>query len=338
MPDRWPAALNWPAAALALLVVFPAAMGATGSGFWFRLVELSLVSSILAASLNLMTGTAGLVSLGHAAFYAAGAYTAALVAAGTRAGLLLTLPASLLVGGLLGAIVAVPTIRLLRVFFTVATLSVGEIATITVTNWDALTGGPNGFRDIPGFSVAGLALSGRLGTYYVFAGVSLAALWCVHRLTLSPYGNALRALRDDEPSAGAMGIGTRRLKIGVFAISGGLAGVAGCLTAHSTGFISPDMFGLDQSILILTMVVVGGLGSLPGAVAGAFLLTIAPELVRSAGHFRMVLVGVLLFGSILLLPKGLISEEIFLALNRGARIGRARAGADAPRRPGSVRP
>jgi branched-chain amino acid transport system permease protein len=95
----------------------------------------------------------------------------------------------------------------------------------------------------------------------------------------------------------------------VFAIGGGLAGVAGCLTAHATRFLGPDMFGLDQSILILTMVVVGGLGSLPGAVLGAFLLTIAPEMVRSAGHFRMVLVGLLLFGCIILLPKGIFAEE-----------------------------
>jgi branched-chain amino acid transport system permease protein len=210
----------------------------------------------------------------------------------------------------------VPTLRLLRVFLTVATLSFGEIANIAITNWDDVTGGPNGFRNIPGFSVAGVSLSGRLGTYYVIGVVSLAALWCVHRLMRSCYGNALRALREDDASAGAMGIETRRLKIGVLAISSGLAGVAGCLTAHSTGFVSPDMFQLDQSILILTMVVLGGLGSVPGAVAGAVVLSIGPELVRTAGHFRMVLVGVLLFGSILRLPKGLLSEEWFLRCGR----------------------
>lgn len=318
MRERVADLLGWPAVLVAVLVVLPAVMGALGSGYWFRLIELSLVFSILAGSLNLMTGTAGLVSLGHAAFYAVGAYTTALVATTAHAGLLLTLPASLVVAGLAGAIVAIPMIRLLRVFFTVATLSVGEIATIAFTNSDPITGGPNGFRGIPGFSVAGVRLSGRLGSYYVIAVVSLAALWCLHRLTRSYYGNALRALREDDPSASAMGIETRSLKISVFAIGAGLAGAAGCLTAHSTGFISPDMFGLDQSILILTMVVVGGLGSLPGVVAGAFLLTIAPELVRTAGHFRMVLVGLLLFGSILLLPKGLFSEERFLGgLNRG---------------------
>jgi branched-chain amino acid transport system permease protein len=317
-----------------MLVLLPGGLTALGGGYWFRLVELSLVFTILAASLNLMTGTAGLVSLGHAAFYATGAYTTALIANRTSGGLLVTLPASLVVSGLLGAVVALPMIRLMRVFFTVATLSVGAIANIAITNWDAVTGGPNGFRDIPGFSLFGVALSGRLGTYYVIVVVALAAMWCLDRLTRSYYGNTLRALREDEASASAAGIETRGLKIGVFAISAAFAGVAGCLTAHSTGFIGPDMFGLDQSILILTMVVVGGLGSPPGAVVGAFVLTIAPELVRTAGHFRMVAVGVLLFAAILLLPKGLIAEEIFLRARRGASLAgvlsRARRGTHRP--------
>ncbi len=321
------AVLGWVTAAILLLAVLPGAMTALDSGYWFRLVELSLIFAILAGSLNLITGTAGLVSLGHAAFYAIGAYTAALTSQALPGGLLATLPASLIVSGLIGAVVAVPMIRLLRVFFTVATLSVGEIVNIAITNWDAVTGGPNGFRDIPGFAIGEVALSSRLGTYYVIAATALLVLWCLDRLTRSYYGVSLRAMREDGPSAGAMGIDTRWLKIGVTAISAGLAGVAGCLTAHSTGFISPDMFNLDQSILILTMVVVGGLGSLPGVIVGAFLLTIAPELVRTAGHFRMVLVGLLLFGSILLMPKGIFSEERFLR-------GRLAAGTGATRRSG----
>ncbi len=312
MRDRRAGLFAWLATLLAVLVVLPLAAQFLQSGYWLRLIELSLIFSILAASLNLLTGTAGLVSLGHAAFYAVGAYTAALVSR-ANGDLLLTLPASLLLSGAFAAIVAVPMLRLLRVFFTVATLSVGEIVTVVLTNWDGVTGGPNGFRGIPGFRVAGIAFPGGLGEYYVIALVSLASLWCVDRLTRSYYGSSLRALREDEASANAMGIDTRTLKIGVFAISGGLAGIAGCLTAHSTRYISPDMFGLDQSILILTMVVVGGLGSLPGAITGAFLLTIAPELLRTAGHFRMVMVGALLFGAILLFPKGLFPEERFLA-------------------------
>ena len=141
-------------------------------------------------------------------------------------------------------------------------------------------------------------------------------MWVVARLTRSPYGTALRALREDEQSASGMGMNVRFAKIGVFAISGGLAGAAGCLLAHSTGYISPDMFGLDQSILILTMVVVGGLGSLPGAVLGAVLLIVLPELARGAGHLRAVMVGLVLYLSILLLPKGLLPEAWALRRSR----------------------
>lgn len=307
--------VGWIAACIATLAVLPGISLILHSGYWLRLFELSLIFCILAASLNLITGAAGLVSLGHAAFYAVGAYTAGLVPS-MHGDLVVTLPASLLTGGALAAIVAVPMLRLLRVFFTVATLSVGEIVSVVLTNWDGLTGGPNGLRDIPPFRLGGIAISGMLQNYYVVAIVTLICLWCVNRLTRSLYGNTLRAMREDEASASAMGLDTRTLKIGIFAISGGLAGVAGCLTAQTTLYISPDMFGLDQSILILTMVVVGGLGSLPGAVVGAFLLTIAPELFRTAGHFRMIMVGVLLFGAILLFPKGLISEERFLGLLR----------------------
>lgn len=317
--------LAWLGFLVLVLLVLPLGAHWLHSGYWLRLFELSLIFSILAASLNLVTGTAGLVSLGHAAFYGIGAYTAALVSR-MNGDLLATLPASLLVTGVLAGILAIPMLRLLRVFFTVATLSVGEIVTVVLTNWDGVTGGPNGFRGIPGFAVAGIAVPGGLGEYYVVAVVALVALWCVARLSCSFYGNALRALREDEASAGAMGLDTRLLKIGVFMVSGALAGVAGCLTAHSTRYISPDMFALDQSIMLLTMVVVGGLGSLPGAVLGAFLLTIAPEVLRTAGHFRMIMVGVLLFAAILLFPKGLLSEELFLRRARRTGGGKPSSG------------
>ena len=301
---------------LALFVLLPGALAAAGQSYLFRIAELSMLFVILAAGLNLATGTAGLVSLGHGAFYAVGAYTAALVALRTGWGLEATLPAAVLVTGMVAFAVAIPAIRLVRIFFTVATLAVGEIINIAMLNWDALTRGPMGLRSIPALSLFGWPLSGRLATYYTIVAVTVLVVWVVARLTHSPYGTALRALREDEQSASGMGINVRFGKIGVFAISGGLAGAAGCLLAHSTGYISPDMFGLDQSILILTMVVVGGLGSLPGAVLGAVLLIVLPELARGAGHLRAVMVGLVLYLSILLLPKGILPEAWALRRSR----------------------
>jgi len=302
---------------LAVFAVMPAALAAYGEGYPYRLAELSMIFSILAASLNLVSGTAGLVSLGHAAFYAVGAYAAGLLATRTGLGLEATLPASALVGGVLAGLVALPAIRLVRVFFTVATLSAGEIVGFALTNWDGLTNGPMGVRGIPRFRLLRLDLGGRLATYYVIAAVTVAALWVVNRLTCSFYGNALRALREDDQGAAAMGLNVHLLKVGAFAIGGALAGMAGCLFAHSVGFISPDMFGLNESILILTMVVVGGLGSLPGAVIGAWALILLPELGRSAGHFRMVAMGLVLFLSIVLMPRGVLPEARSLRFLRG---------------------
>lgn len=300
-----------------LLALLPAGLSALGQSYLFRLAELSMIFVLLSCSLNLAAGTAGLVSLGHGAFYGVGAYTAGLVSLHTGVGIELSLPAAGLVTGLIAAAVAVPTTRLERLFFTVASLSVGEIIGVLILNWDALTRGPMGLRGVQTPSLFGLDLSSLLGTYYVIAIVTLLCLWAINRLTLSNWGGALRAVREDERSAGAMGMNAHRLKIVAFGVSAGCAGVAGGLLAHSTGYISPDMFGLDQSILILTMVVVGGLGSVPGAALGAVLLILLPELARSAGHFRMVLVGVVLFATIVLRPAGAIAEAATLRFFRG---------------------
>lgn len=320
--NRFLPALVWAGALVLLFGVLPAVLQVLGLTYLFRLAELVMIFAILAGSLNLVSGTAGLMSLGHAGFYGVGAYTAALVSIRFGTGLVVDLVVSALVAGAVAFIIAIPAIRLVRIFFTVATLAAGEIISAVLLNWDAVTRGPMGVRGIPPLRIAGLTLDGRLGAYYGVAVVTVAAIWITHRLVHSYYGNALRALREDDVSAAAMGLDVRWLKLSAFAVSGALAGVAGSLQAHLIGYISPDMFQLDTSILILTMVVVGGLGSLPGAVVGACILILVPELGREFGHFRMVVVGVVLYLSILLMPKGLISEVRALQMARMLRPAR----------------
>ncbi|HUN12713.1 MAG TPA: branched-chain amino acid ABC transporter permease, partial [Rhabdaerophilum sp.] len=154
--------------------------------------------------------------------------------------------------------------------------------------------------------------------YFVVALVVSVSIYVLHRLSHSYYGNALRALREDDQCADAMGIDTVRLKIVSFAISGFFAGIAGALWAHTAGYISPPDFSFNVSILILAMVVLGGLGSLPGAILGAVILIGLPELLREfkAGDLRNVIVGLVLFASILFMPKGLIGEASALDLVR----------------------
>ncbi|MBP2290965.1 branched-chain amino acid ABC transporter permease [Azospirillum rugosum] len=312
--------------ALAVLVLVPALLQASGSGYLFRVSITAMIFAILAASLNFITGVAGLLSLGHAAFYGIGAYAAALLATQHGVPFLLTIPLAGVAAAIGGVLVALPTMRLVSIYFAVATLGMGEIIHGTLLNWVDFTRGPMGIPAIPSFKVFGLDLSGNLGSYLVVAVVMLASLWVLHRLTHSYYGNALRALREDDQCADSMGIDVVRLKGEVFAIACFFAGVAGALWAHTTGYISPNDFRFGESILVLAMIVVGGLGSLPGAVIGAVLLIVLPEALRPVGDVRMIVVGCVMFFSILLLPKGLFGEVSALNLVRSSFGGGWKAG------------
>lgn len=302
------------AALLAALAAVLAALAASGSSYAVQIAITTMIFVILAASLNLITGSAGLLSLGHAAFFGVGAYTAALLS--TRLGwpFWATLPASAAVAAALGALVAVPTMRLTSIYFAVATLGIGEMIYVTLLNWVGFTRGPMGIRSIPGIGVLGQ--QGLVVHLVVTAAVMVAALWVVHRVVHSYYGNALRALREDDACADAMGIDVGRLKLQSFGLACALAGAAGSLFAHTTGYISPESFRFGESILVLSMIVVGGLGSLYGSIIGAVLLSVLPELLRDLGHWRMIAVGIVLFLSILFLPKGLVGEVSAIGLVR----------------------
>jgi len=318
-----------PAALLALIfVIIPATLASLGSGYLFQLASLSLIFIILATSMNLITGTTGLLCLGHAAFYGVGAYTAALLSTKFGLSFLLTLPLSGIVAGICGMLVALPTMRLVSIYFAVATLGVGEIIYVTLLNWVSLTRGPMGVSGIPPISFFGWEITGQLGSYYVVAAVMCLSVFYIYRLTHSYYGNAMRSLREDDQCAAAMGIDVAPLKIQVFSISTFFAGVAGALIAHTSGYISPDYFKFSESILILAMVVVGGLGSVPGGIIGALLLILLPEVTRDLGDFRNVAVGMVMFLSILLLPKGLLGEVSALDIAR-KQLGAAWDGAGA---------
>lgn len=315
--------LIYVAFAVFVLLILPAILLTLNSNLLFRLAQLSAIFIILAVSLNLLIGTLGLLSLSHAAFYGLGAYTSALVSLSTNWPFTVTMPLAGLTTGLLAALLAISIVRLDRLFFAVGTLAIGELIGMTLLNWTGLTNGPMGLRSIPPLSIFGS--TSQIDAYYVSVTVMLACVWVVHRLTLSHFGTALRAAREDDLSTAGMGINLRGLKIVVFAISAALAGIAGSLLAHTTNFISPDMFRLPESILVVTMVVIGGLGSVAGAVVGAIFLILLPELTRDVGNMRMLVVGIALFLSIVLLPHGIIGELQWVSIGRrkcGAIFGR----------------
>lgn len=314
-------AKGWVVPVLGLLVVFagaPAALAFLGKGYFFQVANLVLIFALLAVSLHLVTGVAGLLHLGHAAFYGIGAYVAALLGTEMKLGFTWGLPAAGFAAAAVALVVALPTMRLVSIYFAVATLAIGQMIHTVLLNWVAVTKGPNGVMLFSGIKLFGWPVKGPLATYFVVAVVVVASIWVLHRLSHSYYGNALRSLREDDQCADAMGLNTVRLKIEVFTLSAFFAGIAGALWAYTTGYVSPNDFNFSNSILILAMIVVGGLGSLPGAVVGAMLLILLPEVLRGFGDFRNVLVGVVMFVSILFLPKGLFGEVSALHFVRRA--------------------
>lgn len=301
---------------LAVFVVLPGILSAVGGGYWFRVTTTIGVFAILTMSANLISGTTGLMSLGHAGFYGIGAYTAALLATGLHWPFYLTLPAAGAVTACFGILLALPTMRLIGIYFAVATLGLGEIIHLTLLNWVGFTRGPMGISAIPGIALDGLFAASDMGNYYAVAIAAVFTAFVLGRLAHSYYGNALRAVREDDQCAASMGLNVVRLKIQSFAFACFFAGVAGALWAHTTGYISPGDFRFSESILILAMIVVGGLGSLPGAVLGAVILLGLPEVLRPIGDYRMIVVGAVMFLSILFLPRGLLGETSVLSLMR----------------------
>jgi branched-chain amino acid transport system permease protein len=173
-----------------------------------------------------------------------------------------------------------------------------------------------GISAIPGISLDGIFSASDIVHYYAVAITAVASAVVLGRLTHSYYGNALRAVREDDQCAAAMGLDVVRIKIQSFAFACFFAGVAGGLWAHTTGYISPTDFRFSESILVLAMIVVGGLGSLPGAVLGAAILLVLPEVLRPIGDYRMIVVGAVMFLCILFLPRGLLGETPVLSVLR----------------------
>lgn len=319
-----------PAVTAVLFVALPALLVAADSAYVARLAQLVLITVVLTSALTLLTGTAGLLCLDSAVYYGLGAYTAAILSTTTGSGFAVDVLAAIAICCVLGAIVGYAFVRLTSIFFAVATMALAISFYTTVLNWSDLTRGPMGYRGIPPVRLFGHDLTGWMGIYLVTAGFCLVALFVVHRLMHSFYGNAVRAVREDEECARSLGLPTRRLRVEVYVVHAAIIGAAGALYAHSNQFIGPDNFVLLESALVLTAIVVGGIGSLPGAVIGALVIVLVPELLREIGHLRALVFGLVLFLCIRFLPRGLYSEVRALALFRRAmrspwaRRGRAR--------------
>jgi len=285
-----------------LLVVLPAFL----NDYYRDIMALTGMYIILALGLNIIVGQAGLLNLGYVAFYAIGAYTYAILSTAFGLSFWPGLVAGALSAAGFAVLVGVPTLRLRGDYFAIVTLGLGEITRIILNNWDDMTGGPNGISKIGRPVIAGHELHTTLAFYYLVLVIVIITVFAMHRLISSRIGRAWIAIREDERAAEAMGIDTFKLKLLAFVLGSAWAGLTGVVFAAKMAFVSPESFTFSESVLILCMVVLGGMGSIPGIILGALLLITLPEVFRDFQDYRMLAFGAALVVMMVFRPQGLL--------------------------------
>jgi branched-chain amino acid transport system permease protein len=330
------------------LVILPLALQGVGEA-WVRIIDTALLYILLALGLNIVVGFAGLLDLGYIAFYAVGAYLLALLASphlvenlpavaalfpnGLHLPIWAAIPLGAGVAAMAGVLLGAPTLKLRGDYLAIVTLGFGEIIRVFMNNLDApvnITNGPKGISSIEPIHIGPLNLGESLQIggftlysvtlyYYLFLAVVVLAVVISLRLHDSRLGRAWVAIREDEIAAKAMGLNTRNLKLLAFGLGAMFGGVAGVLFASFQGFVSPESFSLQESVLVVAMVVLGGLGHIPGVILGAFLLAALPEVLRhvagplqaltggrlDAAILRQLLIALAMIGIMLARPRGL---------------------------------
>jgi len=269
----------------------------------------ALIYIMLGLGLNIVVGLAGLLDLGYVAFYAVGAYAYALLNYHFGLSFWMILPIGACLGAIFGILLGFPVLRLRGDYLAIVTLGFGEIIRIILENWNEFSFGPSGIANIPRPSLFGIDLSVHDATiyiYYIMIGLCLLTIFVVNRLQDSRIGRAWIALREDEIACQAMWIDKAKTKLTAFALGATWAGMSGVVFAAKTTFVNPASFTIWESIIILCIVVLGGMGSIIGVIAGALVLILMPEYLRAFSEFRMLAFGVLLVVMMVFRPGGLI--------------------------------
>ncbi|OLL30010.1 ABC transporter ATP-binding protein [Burkholderia sp. SRS-W-2-2016] len=294
-----------------LVIAAPIIIGTAGGNYWVRVLDFAMLYVMLALGLNVVVGFAGLLDLGYIAFYAIGAYTAALLSSphltsqfewiaalaphGLHTPIWIIVPIAMALAALFGILLGAPTLRLRGDYLAIVTLGFGEIVRIFMNNLDRpvnITNGPKGITGIDPVQIGGFNLSQShslfglqfpsvYGYYYLFVLCALFVIWVCTRLQHSRIGRAWAAIREDEIAAKAMGINTRNVKLLAFAMGASFGGLSGAMFGAFQGFVSPESFTFWESVVVLACVVLGGMGHIPGVILGAVLLAVFPEFLRS---------------------------------------------------------
>lgn len=294
---------RWIFIAGALLLALPLVVS---NEYYLHIANMTGIYMIVAVGLNLLTGYTGQLSIGQAAFFGIGAYTAALLSLKLHLSFWLAMPLAALTTAGFGVVMGIPTLKLHGPYLVMTTVGFAEIVRLVLINWQSVTRGTAGILNIPSPNLGGLKLDTEAKFYYLVLAIVALMILATYRLTRSKVGLAFKAIRENEIAAEAMGVPTTAYKIGAFALSALYAGVAGALYASLLTYISPDSFTFDDSVSFVSMIVVGGIGSIPGAVTGSVVLSVLPELLRAFKDFRLIIYGAILVGSVIAFPFGIV--------------------------------
>jgi branched-chain amino acid transport system permease protein len=310
---------GWAVGGLAVLVLLLPFFLRT-SPYWLFVLVLAGIHALMAVGLNVQVGSTEMVNLGFAGFAAIGAYTSAILSrhAGVEPWLGLVLGAS--AACVVGLVVGLPAARVRGYYYSLVTIAFGIVAYLVLVNLPVV-GGPSGFVGIPALSigawalrapvsVGGLSLPGQTGSFYMVAVLLAAAVWIASRMHCSEVGLVWNALREDEVATRSLGVDVTRAKLWAMGFGTFLGGLAGALYAHTVGFIAPDNFTFLHSVMLVSMVILGGADRVAGVVVGAVLLTVIPEKFRAFQDYRLLLYGAVLLVMLHLRPQGLLPRGV----------------------------
>ncbi|OAK58554.1 ABC transporter permease [Variovorax paradoxus] len=306
----------WDRGVLLGMAVVLAVLPFTTSGYVLYVVNLLMVFSVLALGMHLVIGETGQFALSHAAFFGIGIYTAGLINNQWQPPFFVSILAGAVLSAALGWVIGLLALRMRDIYLALATFAFGEAMQWVFLNWESVTNGSNGLQMKPA-SLGGHQLLNDLQAYPFVVAIAALMLWLTVALSRSRLGSSFRAVRESDVAAIAMGVNTRAVKVAAFVLSAAFAGVAGGMYTLFTSFIHPESLGFQTTILILTMVVVGGLGSVRGAVAGAIVFGLASELLRQAPSYQEIIYGGILMLFMMFLPKGMAS--LFAARRKSQR-------------------
>ncbi|MEI6608543.1 MAG: branched-chain amino acid ABC transporter permease [Deltaproteobacteria bacterium] len=297
--------------ALILIAIFTLIFPLIFSHYQVNIMTTALIYVMLGLGLNIEVGLAGLLDLGYVAFYAVGAYSYALLNYHFGLGFWTLLPVGALLAAFFGILVGFPVLRLRGDYLAIVTLGFAEIIRLILENWNAFSFGPSGISNIPRPGFFGINLSSEQSAiymYYLLVVFCLLAIFVIRRLKNSRIGRAWNALREDELACQAMGIDKTKIKLAAFALGATWAGIAGVLFAAKTTFINPASFTFMESAMILSIVVLGGMGSIIGVVIAALAIILLPEYLRVFSDYRMLLFGAALIAMMIFRPQGILAD------------------------------